>query len=715
MPSKRSYEMAENEIPESVRVDALTNDTEQRLQKRRKLMKEESPSANSAVSLLLVPEDAENMNVGSQVFSEFDTIPVNEHEIFRRQHNGMELSEGVAQSERASSNSLQHPPVQAHGAFIDNCDGITIGGGKFTQVYGPHTSVIVNFNQPQEAEAEYGVSYQPLSIGPQAQAARHPANEYTSLSSKREPESDSVASSAPNITIYGGRKNSNQIYEQHLELKARGFPLWIPEPSMSLPLPYRRDGVSIGDVGTITPTGGFSFLFNICLPSGHPKNPRELPEGFSPVSLPIEGFDVNKFPEFKAGNFLASASIEKIDDRESQGLSFETTAAEGAILTLPEGAYAYNLENVSKFRTYAIENVESWYRYANGPRGREVKNGDIRLVIGCDKATSWGIAAIANLQQRKHNLKYCPIDTNYLENEGAPLVPTAYKWEYSGLADARVGPDLQEVEELKRDDDSDVAVGGKYLNQCLFIRTLNPTLNEDIFSAMCQELGMSLDSNSQGANSQNNGGPRNSSGRPSSTIFGGDTTMSTQSASNGKERITMSKSLSAPISHPADVLNAVLLRKDPSRRVVITQDDDWCSVICEDDTTMPNFTEIAKRVLATNLVVEEGDAIFLGANRLENTASSSSFSAVPSRDPLVPERRPNKSGQDSQLAVRKMRACEEISTLACLFCRGRKIPCRPLPGNSDKTCNQCQRRSLQCKYPEATARGRRVRETSQGD
>ncbi|KAF7426643.1 hypothetical protein PC9H_009012 [Pleurotus ostreatus] len=51
---------------------------------------------------------------------------------------------------------------------------------------------------------------------------------------------------------------------------------------------------------------------------------------------------------------------------------------------------------------------------------------------------------------------------------------------------------------------------------------------------------------------------------------------------------------------------------------------------------------------------------------------------------------------------------EKKPPLACLFCRGRKIACGPpLPGSKDRTCNQCQRRSLQCEYPLESRRGMR--------
>ena len=100
------------------------------------------------------------------------------------------------------------------------------------------------------------------------------------------------------------------MYERHLWLKGRGFPLWIPEPNKRLPRVYRKDGINIGDVGIITPSGGFSFLFNICVPSDNPINPRLLPEGFAPIYPPLDALDVIEFDEFKPGSYLASSSIE---------------------------------------------------------------------------------------------------------------------------------------------------------------------------------------------------------------------------------------------------------------------------------------------------------------------------------------------------------------------------------------------------------------------
>jgi hypothetical protein len=100
----------------------------------------------------------------------------------------------------------------------------------------------------------------------------------------------------------------NEIYERLLRRKGRGFALYVPEPNRQLPIAYRRVGIRIGDVGVITPDGGFSFLFNICVPHDNPINPRILPEDFSPFQPDV---DIMEFSRFKSGSYLASASIEK--------------------------------------------------------------------------------------------------------------------------------------------------------------------------------------------------------------------------------------------------------------------------------------------------------------------------------------------------------------------------------------------------------------------
>ena len=157
---------------------------------------------------------------------------------------------------------------------------------------------------------------------------------------------------------------------------------------------------------------------------------------------------------------------------------------------MPKGAIALDLENVPLFREYVAANVAKWYKFVNGVRGREAKNGEVRVVIGCDKTTSWGMAAISNVtQQKASQLKF-----KILEEPRAKLSGTAYAWEYSGMAEVRVGPDAKEINALRNGDadpfDTNPPSEEEFSNQCLFVRTLNATLSDQAWKKLNDSLGL---------------------------------------------------------------------------------------------------------------------------------------------------------------------------------------------------------------------------------
>jgi len=173
-----------------------------------------------------------------------------------------------------------------------------------------------------------------------------------------------------------------------------------------------------------------------------------------------------------------------------RGLVFETSAKEGAVLTMPQGAVALDLENIPLFREYVAANVEKWYKFVNGVRGREAKNGDVRLVIGCDKTTSWGIAAISNVtQQKASQLKF-----KILQEPSAKSSTTTYTWEHSGMAEVRVGPDVKEINALRNGEadpfHANPTSEEEFSNQCLFVRTLNATLSDEAWKELNDSLGL---------------------------------------------------------------------------------------------------------------------------------------------------------------------------------------------------------------------------------
>ncbi|KAJ7596888.1 hypothetical protein C8J56DRAFT_918575 [Mycena floridula] len=68
--------------------------------------------------------------------------------------------------------------------------------------------------------------------------------------------------------------------------------------------------------------------------------------------------------------------------------------------------------------------------------------------------------------------------------------------------------------------------------------------------------------------------------------------------------------------------------------------------------------------------------------------------------------RPSKRTSTAQKQDRK-------PSLACFFCRGRKIACGPVDEDSpERTCNQCQRRSLKCEFPTQSRRGMRKKKSN---
>ena len=304
----------------------------------------------------------------------------------------------------------------------------------------------------------------------------------------------------------GRAQRSNEIYERHLKEKERGHPLWIPQPNMVLPIPYRAQGVRVGDVGILTGDGGFDFLFNICVSRDDPINPKELPDNFVPIHPSINPIDIRKFAQFSPGSYLASSSVAESRTAEQNsyvlvysnlvylfinvlsGLTFESSASEGAILAMPEGAYSEDLSNFSRLNKYIATHAEDWYKFVNGPRGREAQNGDLRVVVGCDKTTSWGMATFAN-SSLSHDTNFWLKFSTLGEQPSQRNAGNRYVWEHSGVAEVKIGPGRDENEELGETDSN------RLQNQCLFLRTLNVTLAEKAWREIFPQTVAAADQN----------------------------------------------------------------------------------------------------------------------------------------------------------------------------------------------------------------------------
>ena len=143
---------------------------------------------------------------------------------------------------------------------------------------------------------------------------------------------------------------------------------------------------------------------------------------------------------------------------------------------MPEGAYSKDLSNFSRLRQHIATHAEDWYKFVNGPRGREAQNSDLRVVVGCDKTTSWGMATFSNSslsQETNFHLKFSALG----EQQSQRNAGNKYIWEHSGVASAevRIGPGHGENKEFGETDSNQL------WNQCLFLWTLNVTLSEKVW------------------------------------------------------------------------------------------------------------------------------------------------------------------------------------------------------------------------------------------
>ena len=117
--------------------------------------------------------------------------------------------------------------------------------------------------------------------------------------------------------------------------------------------------------------------------------------------------------------------------RSSPPFLFTSKAAtEGALLIFPEGASRKDLRGrKAQFRQYALENALRWYQFANQYLDRDIPNGSLILVTGCDMANSWGIASFSDVPPNMGvELKFS------LSYRGT------YSWETNVSATVRTGP-----------------------------------------------------------------------------------------------------------------------------------------------------------------------------------------------------------------------------------------------------------------------------------
>lgn len=167
-----------------------------------------------------------------------------------------------------------------------------------------------------------------------------------------------------------------------------------------------------------------------------------------------------------------------------------TTAAESAILMMPEDVQTTKLKSLSRLRRYFADNLEAWYTYVKHTLGHDVENGDLRLVYGCRKSSGFGIATAFNTGQTNNTQLTFSIDGSRARTSGCP-----YRWSHIGAAEAKAGPSAL--------DRVDLPAQTSPQNLCLFVNTIDVRLSldawqhiEDLETVMVDDQYTTLGSNS---------------------------------------------------------------------------------------------------------------------------------------------------------------------------------------------------------------------------
>ncbi|KIM38801.1 hypothetical protein M413DRAFT_447513 [Hebeloma cylindrosporum] len=382
-----------------------------------------------------------------------------------------------------------------------------------------------------------------------------------------EPRNDDVVVTSPTThpdttSLFPGPRQAEwDIIYYALALKCRGSPIHRPNPPTAQPIEYRKEGFSIGDVILLNFGGYVDFLFNTCVPADSPFNgrPRNIPEGFSPISPPLDPANIHEYAAFKGHTVLDGRSVRRFQIQgRVPGTVFDAIAEEMAILTIPEGVISRDIIDVSCFRKYIAANAVGWYKFVNEVGDRYATNGDLRIVVGSDRCSAWSRVATSSVTVH---------------------IPPDNTASTRSLAQFSVGTNAGGTGVLRSIKDGQAVLdpdGVVYQNQSVFLRTLNISVCDDIWSKIAEDF------------------------RPHVEPY--------RNIPRGTPFTWRSQSMEM---HPANGINGLLLKQKPHAKFAITQDNDWISVLKPDDPCLPTANEFLSRILEVYNICEEDDVVFL--------------------------------------------------------------------------------------------------------
>ncbi|KAF7366782.1 WD40 containing domain protein [Mycena sanguinolenta] len=488
----------------------------------------------------------------------------------------------------------------------------------------------------------------------------------------------------------GSTKSQN--YCSQLLAQGRGFPLYDPDPQPSLPSEYRTRGVAVGDIGRITPEGGFDFFFNIYLPADHPVNAR-VPEDFVPLA-PYDPVDISRH-DFHPGNCLSTLSVNEISGGfpEFPGAEFvfNCRGPDGAVLALPHGSHLEKLQSVASMRQYAARYAESWYKYANVARGRGLVNGSLYLVTGSENAKSWGMAHFHDVSPESELFQLLFKPTTDAHNN------YQYRWERTNCHRKHSN------------------FNSTLLNQTTFIHAFAISVCERIWEKLFGiEVCQPVDSSTLAALSGRSFVPHGSQG--SSTLWslffgnggnGGGKQYAETAPPPSNSLVTDAfpipkvqqqnyigtMLISSKIIHPSQIIHERILRQAPQARVVITHDDDWCDVFKEDG--LKTYSELQQAIFDHSELMQEDDVVFLKPKSRPSDVATVTAERQHGHNDITADDPPFKADRPTSVLINTR--CRQ-AMITCTNCRRRKIKCVTTEEPPQHPCARCIKRGLVCEY-----------------
>ncbi|KAI0298654.1 hypothetical protein B0F90DRAFT_681103 [Multifurca ochricompacta] len=193
------------------------------------------------------------------------------------------------------------------------------------------------------------------------------------------------------------------VYREQLASLYYGHALWEPNPA------GLYDQVRIGDVGYVR-QGHFLRMFNALLPANHPmQGGYGVPPDFVPLNM--GEFGNIRTLHLPRGDHCSSAVVrdsgtgsqihwQAAGPDEGTHVSFKCRRNKGAFLLLPFNGHREDAIRTKAFETYIRKHCDSWLEFVFA-NNFDAKLEDIVLVTGCDRTSSWAMAAFVN----------CPWDT----------------------------------------------------------------------------------------------------------------------------------------------------------------------------------------------------------------------------------------------------------------------------------------------------------------